>query len=406
MKYVKPSLLLFLSMFLFPVLYASAATPYPQMKHSTVRVLSRVGNEMGFGSGFVVGYGQHVVTCWHVVRQSGGNAQILVAGNKVIDAVTIWRDEVKDLAILKTSENLGRKPVRFVRGGVIGDGEKVFAVGFPGAADNEMVGSIESVLDAKVTSGIISAVSTSQYGVRYYQIDAPINPGNSGGPLFDEYGNVIGIAVAKPMFEAVVVQKGEEKTSIERLPSGEGIGWAVQADELFPAFDSLRIRYTAVGGAERFLQGKGVLIVVVILVFMAAVAGGYLFFSRTFQIKAKRQKQVASGQPVLYGIGGYYHGTKIEMDENPIIIGRDPHLSNLVYPAEATEVSRHHCMVRYQRQNGEFIIEDIGSTNGTFIVPLQGGNPKRLSLNKKYSLGARGRFIVGDKKNVFEVMVG
>ena len=54
-------------------------------------------------------------------------------------------------------------------------------------------------LGGTVTAGIISAISrdigNGPY-VKFLQTDASINRGNSGGPLFDVYGNVIGINTA------------------------------------------------------------------------------------------------------------------------------------------------------------------------------------------------------------------
>jgi serine protease Do len=50
--------------------------------------------------------------------------------------------------------------------------------------------------DNTVTSGIISAKARSlpdETYIPFIQTDVPVNPGNSGGPLFDMYGNVIGI---------------------------------------------------------------------------------------------------------------------------------------------------------------------------------------------------------------------
>ena len=43
--------------------------------------------------------------------------------------------------------------------------------------------------------GIVSA-KRMMNKQKYYQTDADINPGNSGGPVFNKYGNVIGITVS------------------------------------------------------------------------------------------------------------------------------------------------------------------------------------------------------------------
>jgi serine protease Do len=51
-------------------------------------------------------------------------------------------------------------------------------------------------MENSVTAGIVSATSrrlpNEQY-VPFIQTDAAVNPGNSGGPLFNLYGEVVGI---------------------------------------------------------------------------------------------------------------------------------------------------------------------------------------------------------------------
>ena len=49
----------------------------------------------------------------------------------------------------------------------------------------------------KVTKGIVSSLTGIQNNYANMQVDAALRPGNSGGPIFNEVGNVIGIAVAK-----------------------------------------------------------------------------------------------------------------------------------------------------------------------------------------------------------------
>jgi S1-C subfamily serine protease len=51
--------------------------------------------------------------------------------------------------------------------------------------------------EIKLTNGIISSKTGFQGDITSYQISAPIQPGNSGGPLFDKFGNLIGVINAK-----------------------------------------------------------------------------------------------------------------------------------------------------------------------------------------------------------------
>ena len=89
--------------------------------------------------------------------------------------------------------------------------------------------------------------------------------------------------------------------------------------------------------------------------------------------------------------------------EKPVIIGRDPHECNLVYPQSSFEISRCHCVVRFNSLRNEFTLEDSGSTNGTFIVPNEGDKPKRIPSGRQYSMGSRAKFYVGNPRNLFEV---
>ncbi|EED88573.1 trypsin-like serine protease, partial [Thalassiosira pseudonana CCMP1335] len=63
--------------------------------------------------------------------------------------------------------------------------ENVTCCGFP------MGGS-----QISVTRGVVSRIDVDSQHVLRIQIDAAINPGNSGGPVFDEHGDVVGVASA------------------------------------------------------------------------------------------------------------------------------------------------------------------------------------------------------------------
>ncbi|MDP4038762.1 MAG: trypsin-like peptidase domain-containing protein [bacterium] len=72
-------------------------------------------------------------------------------------------------------------------------GSPVTIIGFPGAAENELIGS--SVSKPTATKGVVSAVrETSGNKKKLIQTDASIDFGNSGGPAFNNDGEVIGLA--------------------------------------------------------------------------------------------------------------------------------------------------------------------------------------------------------------------
>ena len=95
-------------------------------------------------------------------------------------------DRRRDVALLKaaaalpTALALDLKPPKVAT--------TVYAVGSP----------LDEALAMTVTRGIVSGLRrVERTGLSYIQADAAISPGNSGGPLFDEKGQVIGVAVSK-----------------------------------------------------------------------------------------------------------------------------------------------------------------------------------------------------------------
>ncbi len=101
-----------------------------------------------------------------------------------------------DLAVLKISHPTDKRktlPIGKVNDEMVGN--TVYAIGYPGMADNSLTGaSSKDIQDATVTKGTISRIAmNSGHGVERIATDAVINHGNSGGPLVDENGNVVGV---------------------------------------------------------------------------------------------------------------------------------------------------------------------------------------------------------------------
>jgi len=86
-------------------------------------------------------------------------------------------------------------------------GERIFVIGHPEG------------LNFSVSNGIVSRTP----GNDVLQVSAPISPGNSGGPVYDEYGNLLGIVTSK-------VARSME-------PEAENLNFAVSTDALLHEAD-------------------------------------------------------------------------------------------------------------------------------------------------------------------------
>lgn len=144
------------------------------------------------GSGIILSNEGYIATCLHVVDASNKITVELSAdnSNKIYEAVLIAKDKDNDLAIIKTNESLVNAGISNINiNTVLRVGDKAFALGYP------LISSMGNEL--KVTDGIISAKTGYEGSINQYTISVPVQPGNSGGPLFDYYGNLIGIVNAK-----------------------------------------------------------------------------------------------------------------------------------------------------------------------------------------------------------------
>ena len=214
----------------------SAMTPaqlYASQVNSVVAISTTVqsgyGSGHSSGSGFILTEDGYVITNYHVVEGSTAIDVIMHDGSEYA-AELVGKDSSNDLAVLKI-EATGLPAVKLGSSKNLVIGDMVVAIGNPlgKLASTQTVGYVSGIDREVSTSGSITTISM-------IQTDAAINPGNSGGPLFNMYGEVIGITTAK--------YSGTTGSGA----SIEGIGFAIPIDDVEPLISDL-IDYGYVTGA-------------------------------------------------------------------------------------------------------------------------------------------------------------
>jgi len=133
------------------------------------------------GTGFVVSSDGIIATSRHVTDDAlflnltfntgavSGQAHILNLNKQV------------DLALLKIAAR-DLPTVHLADSDYVLPGQEITVIGNPRRLQNT------------ISSGLISQVRKKANGVLWHQISAPISPSSSGSPVFNEQGNVVGIA--------------------------------------------------------------------------------------------------------------------------------------------------------------------------------------------------------------------
>ncbi len=386
-----------------------AEPPIDQMKSQAFFILARTkenGKEsVGSGSGFPISP-RHLVTNFHVCclgPAKTSEVAVILNEKTVIKVTKIFEHVNKDLAILELAEALPGTVPSLVTRKFLKEGQDVWAVGFPGAS--MQVGDAKAVFVPSISKGIISKFlagrgSTKGGGpVEHVQITAAVNSGNSGGPLFDGCGRVAGVVVAKAL------------TSLGKNEAfAEGVNLAVMIDELLPELDKAKVPYTVATEVCAVPTGSGGgLGALQIATFVAAVMALFVALNKRTRTAVTQATKRLSGHSVpvavggvrkmaLRGVSGPFAGQKIPLSAKPCVIGRDPAIANLVFPHDATQVSKKHCQLTCDAA-GRVLLEDSWSSNGTFT-----GSGARVTAGRAHELKAGERFYLGSQGNVFEVV--
>ncbi len=125
--------------------------------------------------------------------------------------------------------------------------------------------------------------------------------------------------------------------------------------------------------------------------------GAAILIGALATVMIKRSKNTALLPAAsVKAVSGYFSGQTIKLKKGQLVIGRDSSEAQLVYPQSNQQVSRKHCVIKYNRTEKNYTITDT-STNGTFL-----SNGERLTAGKPYTLKPGERFYLGDPKELFE----
>jgi len=104
----------------------------------------------------------------------------------------------RDIAILDVDqENL--PSVTLGSATDLSTGDELFVVGYPDIGIGDYFEDREQTLKPTLTKGVVSARRRLNSGVNTIQTDAAINGGNSGGPIYNDEGEVVGVATFSPV---------------------------------------------------------------------------------------------------------------------------------------------------------------------------------------------------------------
>lgn len=142
----------------------------------------------GAGSGVIIDTKGYILTCAHVVEGSNKITVKLKDGTEC-EAEMIGMDSQNDIAVIRIdASNL--------TAATYGDSSEL-SVGDLAVAIGNPLGELGGSASSGIISSLDRELTVDGKNLTLLQTDASINPGNSGGGLFDQYGNLIGIVVAK-----------------------------------------------------------------------------------------------------------------------------------------------------------------------------------------------------------------
>ena len=326
------------------------------------------------GTGFFIGEEgknpEYIITNCHVVEEyilagealGGGQLYVMFDANDQEEAYLVVYDYAKDVAVLKLAEPTEkRKALLMAEAGEEDLGSEIYAVGYPLAADVTIQAVTSAgTSDATVTTGSIGRFLTeSGTGRKLIQTDVALSGGNSGGPLINGDGAVIGVSTAGSKLD-------------------QNLFYAVSTSDVRFLLDQNNIPREAAGGQAASADGGA-----------SGMAGASGAGSGSAGSGA-----AGKGTPLMRSMAPQHGGMVVQLHHQPVQIGRDPATCRLVYQDGTPGVSARHCQVYFDEQEKMFIVTDLNSTYGTFLV-----NGQRIAPNTPVKLPAHSSIYLGEPDN-------
>lgn len=134
------------------------------------------------GTGFILDKSGLIATNLHVIEGESEIKIKLYKDQGEYDVTSIAGvDRGHDLALMRIKPRGSLPTVHLGDSSVVSAGDRIYAIGNP-------LG-----MDYSVSDGLISQVRQLSAELTILQISAPISQGSSGGPLFNQFGEVIGV---------------------------------------------------------------------------------------------------------------------------------------------------------------------------------------------------------------------
>lgn len=145
----------------------------------------------------------------------------------------------KDVAILKLQEKHTYPTIRIGDDKAMRVGDQVFVLGYPGVATFHPLLSEETISEATLTRGLVSAKKNMKDGWEVLQTDAAVTHGNSGGPVINEKGEVIGLAT----FGSSDDQRGQEVQGLNFIVPSTIVNELIDKSKVKPEMSDISLAY-------------------------------------------------------------------------------------------------------------------------------------------------------------------
>lgn len=142
----------------------------------------------GAGSGVIIKEDGYIITNNHVI-DGASKIYVTLSNEKEYEAQLVGTDAETDIAVLKINAN--KLPVV-----TYGNSDEL-AVGDMSVIIGNPLGELGGTVTAGIVSSLDREITIDGQPMSLLQTDASVNPGNSGGGMFDQYGHLVGIVVAK-----------------------------------------------------------------------------------------------------------------------------------------------------------------------------------------------------------------